>query len=177
VRRGKPFWHYGKDFETVKRELSMNVEKSLFIAAYHEGELIGFVKLLLTDKYAMTTLILDKMSHRDKSPMNGMIAKAVESCANRRIPYLVYTVWRRGDQAEFQQRNGFEKISVPEYYVPLTLRGKLALRLRLHKGLKAALPEAVIVRLLRLRSRWYGAKYSRRTALAPIAKKSVTLST
>jgi hypothetical protein len=160
VRRGKPFWHYGKDFKTVKEELLAGYENSLFIAAHYQQELIGFVKLLLTDRYAMMTLILDKISHRDKSPMNGMIAKAVEICANQRIPFLAYTVWRRGDQAEFQKRNGFEKIPVPEYFVPLTLRGEIALRLGLHKGLKGALPEKLIVWLLALRSRWYASKHT-----------------
>lgn len=160
VRRGKPFWHHGKDFETVKRELSTGAERAVFIAASYEEELIGFIKLLLTDRYAMTTLILDKISRRDKSPMNGMIAKAVEICANRGIPFLTYTVWRRGDQAEFQKRNGFERVSVPEYFVPLTMRGKMALRLGLHKGVRGVLPENWILWLLALRSRWYSAESS-----------------
>src|SRR6202022_2673733 len=85
VRRGKRFWHYGKDFDTVKNEISDSLADSIFIGAYCEGELIGFVKLLRTDRYAMVTMILDKRSHRDKSAMNGMIAKAVEVCAEQKI--------------------------------------------------------------------------------------------
>ncbi len=96
VRRGKPFWHYGKDFETVKKELSLDLNESIFIAAYHEKELIGFIKLLLADRYAMITLILDKMAHRDKAPMNAMVAKAVRICVERKISFLTYTLWRRG---------------------------------------------------------------------------------
>ena len=116
VRRGKPFWHYGKDFATVKRGLSRDLADSVFVAAHYEGELIGFIKFLVVDRYAMVTLILDKMSHRDKAPMNGMIAKVVEICAERKIPYFTYTVWRRGDHGKFQESNGFESIPVPEYY-------------------------------------------------------------
>ena len=86
--------------------------------------------------------------------MNSMIAKAVEICAERNIPHVTYTVWRR-DQGQFQKSNGFEKIPVSEYFVPLTLSGKLALALRLHKGLKGALPKQAMVRLLELRRRWY----------------------
>jgi hypothetical protein len=71
VRRGKPFWHYGKDFNTVKNELSADLERSVFVAAYYEKELIGFIRLLITDRYAMTLLILDKTAHRDKAPMNA----------------------------------------------------------------------------------------------------------
>ena len=110
VRRGKPFWHYGKDFDTVKEEMSLDLKESIFITAYYEGELIGFIKLMLADKYAMITLILDKTAHRDKAPMNGMIAKAVEICAQRKIPYITYTVWRRGEHGQFQESNGFERI-------------------------------------------------------------------
>src|SRR2546421_5583864 len=44
VRRGKPFWHYGKSFDTVKEELSRNLSISKFIAAYEGGELACFVK-------------------------------------------------------------------------------------------------------------------------------------
>ena len=28
VRRGKPFWHYGKDFDTVKKEMSLGLRES-----------------------------------------------------------------------------------------------------------------------------------------------------
>lgn len=160
VRRGKPFWHYGKDFATVKKDLSADLGQSVFVAAYYEKELIGFIKFLITDRHAMTLLILDKVSHRDKSPMNGMIAKVVEICAKRNIPYFTYTVWRRGEHGKFQESNGFERIPVPEYFVPLTIRGKLALRMGLHKGLKGALPEKVMVRLLALRAKWYARKHA-----------------
>lgn len=164
VRRGKRFWHYGRSFESVKEGLAADLREAMFIGAYLENELIGFIKLLLADRYAMITLILDKTAHRDKAPMNGMIAKAVEICANRKIPYLTYTVWRRGDHGEFQKRNGFESIPVPEYFVPLTIKGELALRLGLHKGLRGAIPEGMMVWLLALRRKWYSLKYSQKIA-------------
>jgi len=154
VRRGKPFWHYGKDFVTVKDELSLDLDRSIFVAAYYQEQLIGFIKFLVADRYAMTLLILDKHAHRDKAPMNAMVAKVVEICAERKIPYFTYTVWRRGDHGHFQESNGFEKMSVPEYYIPISVIGKLALLLRLHRGIKGALPERVIVWLLEARSRW-----------------------
>jgi len=164
VRRGKRFWHYGKDFETVKKEMSLDLQDSIFITAYHENELIGFIKLYITDRYAMITLILDKTAHRDKAPMNGMIAKAVEACAQRKIPHIAYTVWRRGEHGQFQESNGFEKIPVPEYFVPLTLRGVLALRLGLHRGIRGLIPAQTLIWLLALRAKWYSWKYRHKTA-------------
>ncbi len=159
VRRGKPFWHYGKSFESVKAGLSKEVDRAVFVTAYFEEELIGFIKLLLLDRYPGITLILDKMSHRDKSPMNALISKAVEICANKRIPAVIYTVWRRAEHGRFQASNGFVKSPVPEYFVPLTFKGRLALRLNLHRGLRGLVSEALMLRLLRLRAKWYGLKF------------------
>ena len=34
--------------------------------------------------------IIAKIKHRDKAPMNALVAKAVEICAENKIPYLVY---------------------------------------------------------------------------------------
>jgi hypothetical protein len=164
VRRGKRFWHYGKDFERVKKEMSLDLNESIFITAYDEKELIGFIKLFLTDRYALITLILDMVAHRDKAPMNGMIAKAVEICAARKIPYIVYTVWRRGEHGKFQESNGFERIPVPEYFVPLTLKGAIALRLGLHKGLRGLIPEKMMVWLLALRASWFSWRYHQNPA-------------
>lgn len=164
VRRGKRFWHYGKDFGTVKREMSLDLKESIFITAYYEGELIGFIKLFLTDRYAFITLILDLLAHREKAPMNGMIAKAVEICATRKIPYIVYTVWRRGEHGKFQESNGFGRIPVPEYFVPLTRKGTIALALGLHKGLKGLIPERMMVWLLGLRASWYSLRHNQNPA-------------
>jgi hypothetical protein len=155
VRRGKRFKHYGKGIEDTRRELSDQLERSIFITASFEGELIAFFKLLQTDRFAMLTMILDKIVHRDKSPINGLIAKAVEICAGRGIPYLTYTVWRRGSHGEFQERNGFDKMRVPRYYVPLSSTGRLALAAGLHNGVTQALPDWLYERLLAVRAGWY----------------------
>jgi hypothetical protein len=158
VRRGKRFWHYGKDFETVRKEMSLDPNESIFITAYYKEELIGFVKLLFADRYALLTVILDRLNHRDKAPMNGMIAKAVEICAARKVPYVVYYMWRRAGHSDFQESTGFERIPIPEYFVPLTFKGRMALRLGLHKGLKGLIPEKAMTLLLAIRAKWYARK-------------------
>jgi hypothetical protein len=166
VRRGKRFWHYGKNFETVKKEMSLDLNESIFVTAYYGEELIGFVKLLFADRYALLTVILDKLNHRDKAPMNGMIAKAVEICAARKVPYLVYYMWRRAGHRDFQESTGFEGIPVPEYFVSLTVKGAISLRLGLHRGVRGLIPEKVIAWLLALRARWY-----ERKARTPLANR------
>jgi hypothetical protein len=161
IRRGKPMRHYGKTFEVAKVELGMELSESVFVAAHYQNELIGFIKFIVTDRSAMMSVILDNTDHRDKAPMNGMLAKVVEICVERKIPYFTYTLWRRGEHGHFQQSNGFVKFPVPEYFVPLTFKGRMALMLRLHRGMKGVLPEKVYGGLVDMRAKWNTLRYAR----------------
>jgi hypothetical protein len=76
------------------------------------------------------------------------------------MPYLVYLRWGAGSLSEFKRRNGFERISLPRYYVPMTAKGRLALRLGLHKGIANAVPESMLNRLKRFRTTAYKAVYA-----------------
>jgi len=160
LRQGRPFWHYGKDVATVKRENSSFLERSDFIGAYYRGELIGFVKLVYLGKVASLLQIVCMNSHYDKRPANALIAKAVELCEQKGMAYLIYGKFVYGNNyrsqlTEFKRRNGFERVLIPKYYVPLTTKGKFALRLRLHRDFKEMLPGPLIFFLTNLRARFY----------------------
>ncbi|HEY1248597.1 MAG TPA: GNAT family N-acetyltransferase [Nitrososphaera sp.] len=162
IRQGKPFWHYGKDFETVKREFSRYLFREELFGAYYNDELIGFIMLAYGENFVYLGQIISKMKHRDKATNNALIAKAVEICDQKRIPYLVYarwdSYWNSGSLTDFKRYNGFQKVSLPRYYIPLTIKGEVALRLALHRGFKGVIP-MIPVRvqepLVKLRSRWY----------------------
>jgi len=158
IRQGRPFWHYGKDFETVKKEFSKYSFREDHIGAYFNDELIGFIFLAYAGRYAITIQIISMVAHQDKKPNNLLLAKAVEICANKGIPYLVYGRWARGTWGEFKENNGFENVLIPRYYVPLTLKGYLALLLRLHHGIRGILPERLILKLIKLRKSYYNFK-------------------
>lgn len=165
LRQGRPFPHYGKSVETVKAENGTYLERSDFIGAYHGNELIGFLKLVYIDEVASIMQILSKNAHLDKKPMNAMLAKAVELCEKRGSRYLVYRKFTYGKVysplTEFKRRNGFEEMQYPRYYVPLTWKGELGLRLRLHRGLRDSLPPRLVEGLTNLRSKyvdWVGKK-------------------
>jgi hypothetical protein len=176
VRQGMRFWHHGKDFETVKMENATYLDRSEFIGAYLEGELIGFMKFVYVDSVARIMQILAMSAHHDKRPMNAMIAKAVEVCHEKGVSYLVYSQMRFGKKkdsplAEFKRRNGFEEMLFPRYYVPLTLKGRIALKLDLHLGLLGILPPWLINFLLRLRSGLLGVRqkfFDRRDDVTPL---------
>lgn len=162
IRQGTPFWHFGKGFDTVKKEMALDLERSIFIGAYYEGALVGIVKLLYSDKVAEPVIIVSSTIHQNKYLNNALIAKSVEMCAIRGVPYLSYgPYWRRGNMADWLRRNGFEQLLVPRYYVPFTVKGKMALQLKLQLGFKRLFPEGVHDLAVKLRSRWYQARYCR----------------
>jgi Acetyltransferase (GNAT) domain len=160
MRQGKPFWHYGKDFNAVKEAMARDSERSKFLGAYCGNELVGFVKLIYGRNYARTTQIISKIAHRRKYPNNALISKCVEICFEQGIPYLVYGQLDYGKVgtktlADFKVNNGFQKIDIPRYFVALTSKGKLVLKLRLHHGILALVPASLVQMVLRLRGMWY----------------------
>jgi hypothetical protein len=155
VRQGRPFWHYGKNFETVKAQFSRYLHRERMIGAYYEGELAGFIMLGNAGRFGLTGQIISSLKHRDKSPNNALIAKAVELCAEQGLGHLIYLFWSDDSLAEFKRRCGFEHVRVPRYWVPLTLKGRVALALGLHRGWKAVIPAALQARLKALRRHWY----------------------
>ncbi len=160
VRQGKPFWHFNKSFDVVKSENSTYPERSIFLGAYYQDELIGVVRMICADRIAHIALFLSMTRHRDKRTAPAMIAKAVEACVRAGMSHLVYGQYVYNDDRssliEFKRQNGFEQILVPRYFIPLTSRGELAMRLGLHRGFARRLPKPLLGELLRWRSRWYG---------------------
>jgi hypothetical protein len=165
IRQGKPFAHYGKDIERVRREKSTFPERSIFLGAYLEDTLIGFAKLTTDESRTQAGLmqIVAMIQHRDKAPTNALMAQAVRSCAERGIPYLVYSRFsdrkkERDPLSDFKEHNGFQRIDLPRYYVPLTSLGAAAFRLGLHHGLADRLPRPVLDKVRELRNSWYNRK-------------------
>ncbi len=167
IRQGKPFWHYGKDLETVYKMNATFMDRSIFIGAYFEGNLIGFVKLVFDENRSQAGLmqIVSMIGHQDKAPTNALIAQSVRSCAERGISYLWYANMSYGKKqtdglADFKRHNGFQKIELPRYFVPLTVAGRMALRLGLHHGISDWIPEPVAATYRRIRKEWYGRRSS-----------------
>ena len=166
VRQGMRFWHYRKDIESVRRINGTFMDQSIFIGAYYQENLIGFIKLVSDEGKGQAGLmqIVSMIQHRDKAPTNALVAQAVRSCAERNIPYLWYanfTYRKKGEDSlsEFKRHNGFQRIEVPRYYVPLTVAGRMALRLGLHHTFLDRIPEPVAATLRRMRSLWYAKKF------------------
>jgi hypothetical protein len=166
VRQGKSFWHYGKDYETVRKMNATFMDRSIFIGAYFEGNLIGFAKLVFDEDRGQAGLmqIVSMLGHQNKAPTNALIAQAVRSCAERGISYLWYANMSYGKKqtdglADFKRHNGFRRIDLPRYYVSLTVAGQIALRLGLQHGILDRIPEPVISTYRRIRSLYYSRRF------------------
>jgi hypothetical protein len=164
-RQGRPFSHYGKDLETVKREEATFLDTSIFVGAFLGEKLVGFVKLTTDEARTQANLmnILSMVSERDKAPTNALIAHSVKACANRGIANLVYQRFYYGNKKwdglmRFKQVNGFRSVDLPRFYVPLTAFGWTAYRLGLHRKLIDRLPARVSEVLRSTRAAWNARK-------------------
>ena len=161
IRQGRPFWHYGKDVEIVRQQFSRYLHREHMIGAYYKDQMIGLIMLGNAGRFGLTGQIISSLHHRDKSTNNALVAKAVEVCEKVGLEYLVYLFWSDDSLSEFKRRCGFERKSVPRYFVPLTLKGKVGLRIGAHRGLIGALPARIKAPLKRLRASWYESREGR----------------
>jgi hypothetical protein len=169
IRDGRLFWHYGQGVDSVRQKLSTYVDRSEFIGAYLDNELIGFLKMVYVDDTATIFHIISMDEHYDKRPQNALIAKAAEVCEQKGISHLIYGKFiygnkRRSSLVEFKRRNGFQQVNFPRYYIPLTLRGELFVRLRLYRGISGLLPEPILYLALDCRD-WYNKRISTNLSL------------
>lgn len=155
LRQGKPFKHHGKAFDILKKEHITFLERSQFIGAYYENKLVGFIKLVHGEGLSHTMQIISKQSYRSMAPTNALLAKAVEICTQRQVPYLHYGLWSKRSLGEFKRHNAFECLTITRYYIPLNWKGKLLLSLNLHRDLVGRMPEWLVDAFVNVRAKLY----------------------
>lgn len=167
IRQGRRFHHFGRDFESLKRIKSTFLDRSLFLGAYLNDELIGFAKLVCSEDRSQAGLmhILSMQKHRDKAPTNALLSQAVKSCAARSIPHLWYANFQYGQKqldglAKFKAVNGFLRMDLPRYYIPLTPLGRAALTMGLHRRVQDYIPNSMTSIYRGLRNHWNAMVYS-----------------
>ncbi len=159
MRQGRPFWHFGKSEDTVREQFSRFLHRETLLAAFLDGEMVGALMLSRSGDVAVPSQIIASLGARDKGTSNALVAKAVETCERLGVRYFVYFHWSDDSLSEFKRRCGFERVSVPRYYVPLTARGAMAIRLGVHRGLGSMIPSGVRSRLKQVRARLLQYKY------------------
>lgn len=154
MRQGKPFTHYGKGFDEIKRDHATYLDRSVFIGAFHQGRMIGFIKLVHGNGVSNLMQIISMIGDRDKAPTNALLLKAVELCCESGVKYLHYGEWSKRGLGDFKKHHRFERYDVVRYFMPLTALGRLLIALRLHRPLKSYVPERLTDWLVELRGKW-----------------------
>lgn len=166
IRQGKRFPHHGMTLERAREYAGTYLDRSVYIAGFLDGTMIGFIKLVMDESrtHACLVHILSMVQHKDKAPTNALIAQAVRSCEQHGLSYLVYEHFtygkKQGDSlSHFKEVNGFKRMDLPRYYIPLTALGRVAFRLGLHHKLVDHLPESLVGKLRDFRKAWHGRKF------------------
>ena len=148
IRQERAFLHYGEPLEAVIRNIT-TAQRSTFVGAYLQEELVGFIHILHGDQVAVIAQILSLQKHWDKAVNNALLAKAVEVCASKGEKWLMYgRIGNHPSLDRFKESNGFIKFPITRYYVPMTGKGRIAIKLGLHRDLKDALPKPVMYSLI-----------------------------
>lgn len=166
VRQGKPFPYYGMTLEQAREYAGTFLDRSIYVGAFVGDTMIGFIKLVMDEgrNQACLVHILSMVQHKDKAPTNALIAHAVRACADRKVSFLVYEHFNYGNKegdslSHFKEVNGFQRVDLPRYYIPLTPIGRAALRLKLHHRLVDRLPASLVDKVRELRKAWYERKF------------------
>lgn len=160
IRAGRKYWHYGKEFAAVEAENGTYRDRSTFLGAYVDDEMIGYMKIVWDTRSAAIMQILSKMKFLDRRPNNALLSAAVKLSVERGVEYLLYEKFVYGSKGpdsltRFKESNGFVRIDVPRFYVPLTTKGRIALLLGLHRNPKDLVPSWLRRQLLEYRDKWY----------------------
>jgi len=143
IRQNRSFPHYGATIDGVRAAFG-NRPNSTYIVAELQDEIVGFAEIDWGDNVGVLSQLLSLTKHFDKGVNNSLVAKAIEMCSNNHTEWLIYA--RMGNHPSldlFKRNNGFYKCPIRRYYIPLTKKGKIAVRLGLHRDFKDAMPESV----------------------------------
>jgi hypothetical protein len=159
-RHGRQYWHYGKDLAAVRDENGTYRDRSTFLGAYVADELVGYLKIVWDTRSAAIMQILSKVAHFERRPNNALLSEAVRLCSERGIGHLLYERFVYGNQVDssltrFKEANGFVRMNLPRYYVPLTRRGRVFLGLGMHKDQRERIPRWLANRLREVRARYH----------------------
>ena len=131
------------------REKFSNLSKSEVLGAYYNGELVGLLWMVYGDTVARIRSFVSLIKHREKAPNNALMAEGVKRCSERGFRSIVYEkMGYLPGLDSFKMHNGFKECVVPRYYVPLSNKGMLAIKLRVHKEIQYSLSPRISRALL-----------------------------
>ena len=147
IRQKRAFPHYGISLQSVTSGV-LSAQHCTFIGAFFQDELVGFMQLVHGNKIAVIAQILSLQGHSDKAVNNALVANAVEVCAAKQVEWIMYgRIGNHPSLDRFKESNSFVKFPLARYYVPVTKKGRVAVKLGLHRELEDSLPQSIKYRL------------------------------
>ena len=138
IKQNRRNWYFGMTLKEVEEELSSSANCT-FIGAYFKDELIGFTSLIYGNNVVVVDRLASLQEHWDKAVNNALIAKTIEICAANDSKWVVYGAWKQmrqhGSLVDFAFHNGFRSFKATRYFVPLTRKGQIAIKMLI--GLEA----------------------------------------
>jgi hypothetical protein len=152
IRQGRRYVGYGLSLSDV-REKFRNLQRSEVLGAYFNNELIGLLWMVYGDRVARIRSFLSLIKHRDKAPNNALMAQGVRRCCEKGFRFIVYEkMGYLPGLDSFKTHNGFKECVIPRYYIPLSKKGILAIKLRIHREIQYSLSPRMARALLPLYS-------------------------
>ncbi len=153
IRQGLRYSGYGISLTAVKKKFE-NLERSEILGAYFEGKLIGFIWVVYGDRVASIESFVSLIEHRNKAPNNLLMAETIRKCSEKDYHFLWYAHMGYLEGLDsFRKHHGFVGSSNPKYFVPLSTKGMLAIKLGVHKGLEYALSPRMVKTVMPIYSR------------------------
>ena len=140
IRQGRRYEGYGLRLADVRKKFE-NLQDSEILGAYIGQELIGLLWLAYGDSVARVRSFVSLVKERNRAPNNMLMSEGVRRCSDLGYHFIVYEKmgFLPGLDA-FKLQNGFRRFSVSRYYVPLTYKGMLVLKLKIYKEIQYSLP-------------------------------------
>lgn len=146
IRQGRLYKHYHEPLTNIIRgtQAFMNAPTpNIFLAAYYENSIVAVAQIITGHCFAFLNNFMGLQEHFDKAVMNALMSGVVNACTEHGVNYLAYESVSDDSLGKFKKNNGFVNKQVPRYYIPLTWRGQLLLRLHLQRGLRSLIPDRI----------------------------------
>jgi len=148
IRQGRRYIGYGISRAALKRKFERLRNSDVF-GAYYNDELVGALWLVYGDRVARIRQFVSMIQHRDKAPNNALMAAAVSRCCEKGFHFIVYEKMGYLPNLDaFKIHNGFKRVLIPRYYIPLSERGEWVIRFGMTRDMEHFFAPRIVRSLL-----------------------------
>ncbi len=135
LRQGRPLpeTYTRKDLviQILERNIRDKGEHFRVYGAFIKDKLVAYAYVSEHNGYAYISRFLTHAKYFKYAASNGLLSFIIESLCKEGVKVVQYGYWSRHYEGvnHFLQQHGFEKGEVRAYYIPLTMKGSLVLKM------------------------------------------------